>query len=359
MLGILIICAMVQVKECPTNQTNVAVFDFSGAGVEKELVTTISDLLRLELSNCPKYKIMDKDSMIKVLGTDIVVTGVDKAIGYCESLGISYAVIGQLTKLGEKIIISVSLVNRWTKRELFKDTQKSASIEDLDMVIKRIAEGLCELKKSKGKVTVESVTEEEAKPRRRRESYHSGGLLVGSLWAMGDYFGKEVIGETFMNMGTDLKLGDNIRMMQGGALSYFYETPYYIAEVNYRLHKKSLSSYMGASFGGYRFLTLTDFAPYLGGGLGMSWCSKAVGIDSLYPDYINANGDTVWQCKVKKESFDGMLVELGGGLALFRTYDFHFLVNLKYWMLMAKNYPNGMIISFGITYRKSGSGCGI
>ncbi|MCK4306941.1 hypothetical protein KAW50_01795 [candidate division WOR-3 bacterium] len=349
MLGLLWVLLFTECDGC-SSKTNVAVFEFEAVGIEKDLVTTISDLLRLELSECDKYKVIDKGTMIDTLGEDLVVSSMDKAVEYSDSLGASLVVIGHMSKLGNKIIISVSLINKWEKERIYTDKLTSSSVEDLEIVVKRLATSLCEMKKAKESVTVETVTEEEATPRRRRESYHTVGLLVGYLFPMGGSYGKKTEG----NWYEDTRLSGDVRRMPGGSGVYIYENPNYMAQVVYRLHGRSQSSLANVAFSGYRFLSLEDISPYVGGGLGMGWGTITTSVDSTYSEYSET-----WHYHINPESFDGLSLELGGGVMLFRTYDFHFLADLKYHIVFGGGIPNGFILSFGISYKKkSGGGCG-
>ncbi len=343
MLGLLWVLLFAECDGCSA-KTNVAVFEFEAIGIEKDLVTTISDLLRLELSECDKYKVIDKGTMIDTLGEDLVVSSMDKAVEYSDSLGASLVVIGHMSKLGNKIIISVSLINKWEKERIYTDKLTSSSVEDLETVVKRLAASLCEMKKAKESVTVETVTEEEAMPRRRRESYHTAGFMLGYLFPMGGSYGKKVESELW----DDVRLGGNIKAMPGGSFLYFYETPYYMAEVAWRFHARSNASLFGVGFSGYRFLSLEDISPYIGGGLGMSRGRRVMSIDT-----------TDYYYDIPGENFDGLTLDVGGGIVAFRTYDFHFLANLKYHIVFAEGTPNGFILSFGISYKKKGGGgCG-
>jgi TolB-like protein len=322
-----------------------AVFELSAVGVEKELVTTVSDLLRIELTECKRYAVIDKGTMIETLGENLVAAGMSDAVTYSDSLGASLAVIGHMTQLGSKIIVSVSLINKWTKKTVFSDKFTSASVEDIDMVIKRLSDALCEMKKAKTSVTVETVTEEEAKPRRRRESYHTGGVTLGYLFPMFGSYGKTVEGE-FLDEDS---MGTVIVAMPGFNVLYLYETPYYMAEMDFRWHWKDHSFSMAVEFGGYRFLSLGDVAPFVGGGVGMCWGRIADSVSTTDYDYYSYT-------RVHSRDFNGLSVSPGGGVALFRTYDFHFLMSLKYNIVFDESFPNGFLFSFGITYKKSGGG---
>ncbi len=344
MLGLLWMLLFSNCDGC-SSKTNVAVFEFDAIGIEKDLVTTISDLLRIELSECNKYKVIDKGTMIDTLGEDLIVSGMDKTVKYSDSLGASLAVIGHMSKLGNKIIISVSLINKWEKEKIYTDKLTSLSLEDLEMVIKRLAGSLCEMKKAKESVTVETVTEEEAMPHRRRKSYHTVGILLGYMFPVGGSYGKKVDGNRY-----ESQLSGDIEQMSGAMGIYIYESSKYMAQMSYKGYSKSKSSLANVTFSGYKFLSLEDVSPYVGGGLGMAWVRKFTSIDSTYDSYYSY---------IDTPRFDGLSLEFGGGIMLFRTYDFHFMVDMKYHIVFTEGTPNGFIFSFGVSYnKKDGGGCG-
>ncbi|MBI4722913.1 MAG: hypothetical protein HY769_07985 [Candidatus Stahlbacteria bacterium] len=365
MLYILLSLIFAECDKCPPGIIKVAVFEFSSIGTKKELSTTISDLLRIELTNCTKYEVMDKSKMISIMGEDLVVTDMGQAIGYSESLSVSYAVIGNINKLGNKVIISVSVINRWTKSRVFSDKLTSANVDDIETVIKRLATTVCEFKKSGKHVTVETVTAEEARPKLRRTSYGTAGLLLGYIFPFVGSFGKEVEGDEgyYYYTNNELSLKGNVTQMPGGGISYLYETPSYMMEASYRLHQRTQNFYTGIEFAGYKFLSLEDFSPFVGGGLGMGWGSKIVGIDTNYHswerwDYEGDSSYTVYDTSYSynKKGYDGLSISLGGGVVFFRTYDFHFFVSGNYIFLLAPGTPNGLMITFGLTYKMGGCG---
>jgi TolB-like protein len=350
-------------ETCPPvrKKPKLAVFELQQIGVEKELVTIVSDLLRIELSECPNYRVISKEVMILVLGDTLTVKDMDDVKTKSDSLKAKLAVTGHITQLGTKIIVSVSLISVRDKVAIFNDKLTSSNIEDLELVIKRLADALCTMEKAKTRVTVETITEEEAKPKRRRASYHTAGLLLGYMFPLGGSYGKDIERRRYYYWNTDyerflLKKPGNIASMPGWNITYFYEMPYYIAEMCGRMYRKKSAFFINIIFSGYKFLSLQDFAPFVGGGIGMGWGNKVTSVDSSYE--VSYNQDTTWYYySGKEEGFNGLVVEIGGGLVVFRTYDFHFILSLKYHIMFAEGTPNGFIINFGVSYKKGKEGC--
>ncbi|MDD5529303.1 MAG: hypothetical protein PHX21_04660 [bacterium] len=346
MMGMLLSLLLLAVNcpKCPPGKIKVAVFELSGTGVEKELLTTVSDLLRIDMGDCGEYIVMSKadmpDSSLFVNG------GTEEVSKICEKIGASYAVTGNIVKLGNKLIISVALINRWEKIRIFEDKITASSIEDLDATVKRLALALCQQKKSKGSVNVENVTEDEAKPKLRRETYSTFGVIVGYFFPLENSLGKYAqTTDIFSNTVTPK--GD-LTSIPGWGVYYIYETARYMGQAaGSWYYKDATSRFANLEFSGYRFLSLGDISPFIGGGLGVAFFgNKLTGIDSTYGYY-----------RPITESFDGMTASAGIGVEFFRTYDFHFIFSANYNIIFTDGNPNGPSIRFGMTYKKKSGGC--
>jgi hypothetical protein len=264
-----------------------------------------------------------------------------------------FAVTGRITQLGTKIILSVSLIDARNKVAIFTDKLTSSTVEDLEIVIKRLSDAVCTMEKAKTKVTVETITKEEAKPKLRRQSYHTWTLLLGYLIPMGASYGKEVENGYYVE-----ELGGDVSSMPGYGFAWLYETTYHMAEVVVRVHGRKGSSHFSVAFCGYKFLSIEDFAPYIGGGLGMGGGGKVTGIE-LEDSWVDSQGDTHRVYRAKERGFDGLMAEIGGGFMLFRTYDFHFILNLKYNIIFADEIISGFILNLGISYKGESGICGL
>ncbi|MDD2889908.1 MAG: hypothetical protein PHE49_04610 [bacterium] len=347
--------------KCPEGKIKVAIFEVSGAGIEKEFLTTISDLLRIDLEDCGEYIVMSKEDMMGALNGNLSVSGGTEEVSkVCEKIKVSYAVTGNIVKLGNKLIISVALIDRWDKIRIFEDRLTASNMEDLETTIKRLAEALCKQKKASENVTVDNVTEAEAKPKLRRTSFSTGGGVVGYIFPVGGSFGKEGKGYSYIYSGDsnrDEIIGGDITQMPGLGMFYIYETSYWMGEVAGTWHFKGQSYLLDIGFSGYRFTSLQDVSPFIGGGLGMALGSRITGVDSNYSysyNYLDSTYDTTYYYYTNPESFNALLVSFGGGVEFFRTYDFHFLLNVKYNIIFAEGIPNGLSVYFGLIYKKSG-----
>jgi hypothetical protein len=78
-------------------------------------------------------------------------------------------------------------------------------------------------------------------------------------------------------------------------------------------------------------LSLEDFSPFIGGGVGME----------------------------EYEYEHHFLIKGGIGLLAFRTFDFHFILNLSYKFIFAEELKHGIMLKFGITWgeKEKKGGC--
>lgn len=292
------------------SDTKIAVFRFEPIGVDETTSKIAAELLRGELSS--------KDGFYAIVGEDVCKTP-QEASRLGKQLTADKAVIGSLSGLGAKIVVRASLIDIETANVEFEDQIVSATIDDLDMVMKRLALGLIQKKKYQETAEVEAIIEKETEEPRRRRTFFSKGGTVGYLLPTGDSFGGS----------------GSMTIVEGLG---WYETPDFTAEAVLGTALSGDASYFYWDIGLLRFLSRSDFAPYLGGSVGIHWVSV---------DYFN-------------ESNDGLGLSAVGGLVGFRTYDFRLIVKAKYSVIFAEigdqSTQRGFSITFGITHTSSGPG---
>ena len=292
------------------SETKVAVFTFEAIGVDETTSRIAAELLRGELSS--------KDGFYAVVGEEVCKTP-EEASRLGKQLTADKAVIGSLSGLGAKIVVRASLIDVETANVEFEDQIVSATIDDLDMVMKRLALGLTRKKKYQETAEVEAIIEKETEEPRRRRTFFSKGGTFGYLLPTGDSFGGSGSMTTIEGLG-------------------WYETPDFTAEVVLGTAFSGEAGYLYWDVGLLRFLSRTDIAPYIGGSVGLHWISA---------DNFN-------------ESNDGLGLSAVGGLVGFRTYDFRLIVKAKYSVVFAEigdqSTQRGFSITFGITHTSSGPG---
>ncbi|HID32046.1 MAG TPA: hypothetical protein EYP24_01550 [bacterium (Candidatus Stahlbacteria)] len=290
----------------------VVVFDLEPVGIASHVARTATRLLRSELREIETYEVIDNDQ---------VVTDVKTADSIGKTLNCDLAVIGSISRLRRKILTEVKLIRVGRARIIFEDDLTGDTEDDLDIVVKRLALALSRKEKAEKLVTTETVTGIEAEERRRRASYYTLGIKIGSGFPL---FG------TYNNESSLIR----------GSLLGWYETPHLIGEISAGIlfPMGNLTKGFEEDAGVFEIPIdlailylpgLGDITPYLGGGLGVHFISTP------------------------NEAAAGLGLNGGLGMVFFRTYDFHFFLDLRYNVLFAeiggKSPQQSIDITFGFT----------
>jgi TolB-like protein len=331
-LAILILGAMVFAQPAP----QVAVFSFSTIGVDEATAKTATAIFRTELANTNKFVVVDADIIKTKIGNDDPVDGVLAAVEKAKTIGVSKAVIGSLSKLGEQTLVEVKLIDVISGMVEFSDRMGSMTGTDFDIILSRLAMGVAEKKKSEATAEVGKVIKKESEEPGRRASFITGSTRIGLLMPIGGF-------------------GDDAGVPIGGVVTANYETDKFMAEMAFPLYGLSGNAGLIAfEISAFKLMSVTDVCPYLGGGIGFGTASNS---------YYSANIAPV--------------INFGGGIIFLRTYDFRFIADMRYRISFSKikdsyynwwtgyyyeesisNTQNSLSISFGLMYRrKSGSGC--
>lgn len=315
----------------------VVVFDAQPIGVDEATVLATSQLLRNDLATTGKFSVIDEGEISRFLGEAPQCYDSQCASEIGQQLGLDKAVIGSLSRLGEKIIVELRLVDVASGNVEFSDRMASGTVEDLDTVIKRLANGIASGKPSEKTVEIEAVTEAETREPRRRKNFFTVGPKVGYLFPSGDSWGE----------------ADKLLCLNWIT---WYETPTFFVESQvggrWQVNKDDGAIDVPIDFSFFFIPVKSDFAPYLGGGVGIHWVSAKRGDVGLKdrPDKLITK--------------DGLALNVGGGLMSFRTYDFRFVIDLRYTVIFAElgdqDTHSGISLTFGITSprREGGSrGC--
>jgi hypothetical protein len=307
--------------------TSMVVFDPQSIGVDQATVLATAQLLRNDLAATGKFSVMEEGQVERALGTQTRCYDSQCASEFGQQLGVDKAVVGSLSRLGEKIIVELRLVDVASGQVEFSDRLASSTVEDLDTVIKRLAKGLASGKTTEKTAEIGMIVEQEAKEPRRRRNFFTVGGKVGYLFPSGDSWG-----------GTDKLL----------CLDWVtrYETPDFMVESlvgwRYQVNKENGAYDVPVEFSFFYLPSKSDFTPYLGGGLGIHWVAA-----ERWDDH-----DT-WGNEDDQITNNGLALNIGGGLMGFRTYDFRFIVDLRYTMVFAdlgdQDSHSGISLTFGIT----------
>lgn len=227
--------------------------------------------------------------------------------------GAGLIVYGSMSRLGEKIVVRAHALRAAENVPFYNDQISALTEEDLDTVMRRIAEGISAGRPNSISPTVESVTQAETRSPSQRAGRSGFGFRAGVLYPLGDSYAG----------------GDRLTNLR---LSYKYETRDFLVET---------TTLTGLSWRGdtaewsildlfmARVLGLGDRAVYAGGGLGVH-ALHAEAMETPYhpspqdPEYLLTGHGS------NDQSSTTFTMDAGVGLILLRTYDFQLVADLRY-----------------------------
>ncbi|MBN1754621.1 hypothetical protein JW877_00270 [bacterium] len=296
----------------------IAVFGFKTINIDPSIGLTAHELFKNELVISGAFSVFDTDysEIQDCYSLDCVVQN-------CRNFKVNKCIYGSLTALGNKIIVAVNMVDANLETIIFSDQLTASQIEDLDMVIKRLTSALISRKPAGEVITKETVTLVETEEPRRRKNFYTFGLRIGYLFPFGSSYGGE----------SELTSYDFVGL---------YEMEHFIVEAHFAIRSGDDADEQAIDFSLLYTPLLGDFSPYLAAGLGVHW----VDINNYEEEYFYYS--------------DGPSLNLGGGLFAFQTYDFRFVIDLRYSyvFLLDEEADNqhGLTLTLGITHRKESGG---
>ena len=338
-------------------QESVAVFEFKAVGLDEQTTEAAMQIFKNDLNETGKFAVIPTEKMAASLSakgiTDVTCHNVDCGVNYGRAIGTENVIIGSFTKLGDKVIVEVKLVSVSQGNVVFTDRFSTISLEDLDMVLKRLAGAVAQRKKIDTEVGRFAVTEEEAmEPRRKKSFITSGGSFsfgfpigksysevssIKTLWWNTRYeTGNWVIDNSF---GVQWGSGDEVEI----------ETSPGVIQTVSQTQIVALPWDIGMR---YVFNRESDFAPFIGGGVGIHF------IAGVTYKYENVEGET--------DGDTAPALHVAGGIYGFQSSNFRLTLEGKYSIVFSDAFPNSgsssqMVgISIGITRElgRDRAGCG-
>ena len=306
-------------------QERVIVFDFDDVGVDEHTVIAASQIFRNELNATGKFVVISKRDVEAKLAEkgiiDFSCFDIGCAIEYGYSVGAEKAIIGSLTKLGEKITADVSLISIYEKQITFTDRFSAISLDDLDVTLRKLAKAVANREKIESEIDRFAITEEETREPRRKKSYITSGASFGFGFPLGDSYA-------------------NIDRITAFSWVMRYEAGPYIIDNSvgiswgsskpdttvwgYQVDKQTVIVFPWDIGLRYVFSREGDFSPFIGGGLGIHFVSsqdlEGQGTDGQ--PYIDND--------------QAMALHFAGGIFGFQSYDFRMTLEGKYTIVFTK-----------------------
>ena len=229
-----------------------------------------------------------------------------------QQLGAGSVVFGTLSRLGRKVIVTVSVVKTATGAVASSHRMSTDRVEELDKVATRIAEAIAEGKTTKETARLGTITRSESRAPRRRDGDHAFSFRLGALANLGDSYGGVPAG-MYIDLG------------------YWFEAEWFAIETRNGFHfdtdRKDPATFfeIPLDFGAYFVPALGDFAPYIGGGVGVHWIYD----NRKRKITTGAILQTTHEAEVDDHS-SGFGLYARAGVMLFRTYKVRMTLSVDY-----------------------------
>ena len=264
-----------------------AVMPFRGSGVDTPTLETVYQLLVTDIAKQNVYDVVPESDIVDRLG------GRDCSDAACaadigKQVNATKAVLGNLNRLGEKVIFQYSLVDVSSGATLLSDDLSAMQVEDLDQVSKRIALSIVHEVPAQKTLEIGLVTEQESQEDRTRKANSSWGIGFGYLYPEHGYDNKESI------FVWDFRSLYEMRTVTVDALMGIREGFALNVAMLYTMGRKDLS-------------------PFIGAGVGFHAVS--------HEQYYYSDGSYYYN-EGNEEADDGFEFLFKAGFLAFRTYDF-------------------------------------
>lgn len=283
-------------------------------GIDLPSVQTAESILRMDLSKESKMSVVSEKRTIDALENNIC-TDEECAKEIGEKLSAKQVLLCKLNPLGEKIIVQYILVETSTGKNLLSEQTTALNVEDLEMVMKRVAISVARITPFNANTEVGNIVGQESIETLRRAARYNFGIGFGYLYPVKGYDSDK---KSFtLNLYFDYEIQDYAVGLMVGARKGFAINLY----------------------GNYLF-TKTDLCPYVGGALGFHWVSDHNNT-SYYNPYVGYNSSN-------KKDEDGIELGLEAGLRIFHTYGFQLFIKGEYIITFNDYNDRAFVFTIGI-----------
>ncbi|RJP62214.1 MAG: hypothetical protein C4539_18545 [Ignavibacteriales bacterium] len=280
---------------CQADTNRIVIMPFINRSIDNVTIRSAEAILKQELSKLTQCEVLI-GSKPNGVANDSLCENIDCIVKYGESQNAGKVLTCNFLMLGQKIIIQYSLVDVIHKKIKISDSMNSATLEELDVIMKRIALSTMKNESADASAVVGAITESETKERARRSGGNFYGISFGYFFPGNEFYDTE---RTFT---LDFKFGSELE------------------NVDYGIQLFARNGFGVNVFSSYLF-SQKDVCPYIGGGAGFHWLTDMS--DNRYNysvgGYTNDN---------RKE--DGFELVINSGIRFFHTYNFRITVNFTY-----------------------------
>ncbi|OGF13974.1 MAG: hypothetical protein A2W00_04930 [Candidatus Eisenbacteria bacterium RBG_16_71_46] len=305
------------------------VLPFRTVGVSDTTATVVAELLQGELEGRGVSMVARSLRSADLLPGESACDDAECAKAAARSYGASRVIYGSLSRLRDKIIVRVRAQWIADAAPYYADQVTSTTEEDLDAVVRRVADGIALGRSNAQHATIETVTAQETLEPRRRVGRSGGGLRAGFIFPVGDSYGG-VDRLTSLRLAHVFEIRDYL-IESTPVLGFAWRS----GTVDWTL----LDVFAARIFG------IGDFAPYVGAGLGV----HSVRVEKQVTNYSG----TFPYLVSSEQSETTLSADVGVGFLALRTYDYKLVMDLRYHYVFAEfdqlggKGAHGVAISFG------------
>jgi hypothetical protein len=288
---------------------SIAIMPPHANGLDSVSVETADMILRTEIGKLGTMDIVSSKRTRDALGGAVCIE-IDCALDLGKKLNASQVLGCRFSALGEKIIAQYFLVDVLSGREILVDQATARNVEELEMVMKRIASSVVNLAPMDKSAEVGKVLPTEASESLRKTSRNNFGLSFGYLYPQYGYDNSDrsfVVDGRFDHELEDWAVGMTVGIRKGFAMNLY-------------------GSYL---------LSRKDLCPYIGGAFGFHWVDH---IDYLTASYGPARPNS---------RSDGFELIGNVGLRVLHTYNFQMLFNLEYIFTINDYNDRALVFTIG------------
>jgi len=241
------------------------------------------------------------------------------------SLGCPYYVVGELNRMGETVIISISMYKTDDGSKIWSDKLKANTPDDIDPILQKVARNIGTSEKAARDGDIYSVTSYQSQQLKQIQSINSFGLSVGGALFLSKPFTDDPFSAGF------------------GAF-WYYDAREILYEINAETYFVSTSGLVQGSLNAYRPIFAENNTPFFGGGLGIThmWLSD-----------IPGTPDTIYKTSY---TGSGLVLLLGGGYIIGRSSTVGIRAHLRYFIATfkmnnpEKSLPHGILLNLEIYF---------
>ena len=302
---LVVIMNLILVQVSNLSAETIAVLPFYSLGIEEISIQTAESILKNEMQKLSSMQIIPRDKTIAALaGKQCTETMCAVEIG--KELEADLVLISNLSKLGDKIIIQYNLIDVNIGQSALVDNTTSLTIEDLEVVMKRIAISIVSKKPLEETAEVGVIMENEGDIPRRRSARRTWGVSFGYLYPQNGY-----------------------GSVNDRSFTIDFRSSYEVKNIAVGLQLASRYGFASNIFASYLF-SKNDICPYAGGALGFHWVAHN-------ESFLNGN-----------MRGDGIEFIVNAGIRAFRTYNFQILINIDYAITFNDYDDRALIFTIGL-----------